>query len=134
MTRRLTISITLGLILLAAIAASDRPGQAQTVNSVRCSSLNSGLITPSQYQFIRLSLANATTNPDASERGTARVRAVIIDFAPNAQQGPITEYGAVGLRSSGPITLRPGQGASMDFDLTQAGRPDTLRTITERPS
>jgi hypothetical protein len=34
------------------------------------------------------------------------------------------EHAVVGQTASGPITLRPGEGASMDFDLTQAVRPD----------
>ena len=124
MKHRLTISLTLVLILLASIAASHSPGQAQTGGNARRSSLNSGLIPLTQTQFVRLSLANATTNPNAGDKRTARVRAVIVDFAPNAVQGGVTEYNVAGQRTAGPNTLRPGQGASMDFDLSQASRAD----------
>jgi hypothetical protein len=73
MKRRLTISITFGLALLAIVAAFHRPGQGQTGSNARQSSVNGGLITLNQNQFVRLTLANAATNPHASDRLSARV-------------------------------------------------------------
>lgn len=124
MKRRLTISITFALVLLAAVAAFQRDGRGQTGNNVRRSSVNSGLIPLNQNQFVRLTLANAATNPNASDKLTARVIVHISQYAPSGQQGAVMQHAVVGQTSSGPITLHPGDGASVDFDLTQAIRPD----------
>jgi hypothetical protein len=134
MKRRLTISITFALFVLAVVAAFHQRGHGQTGNNVRQSSingggsawvyLNSGLIPLNQNQFVRLSLANATTNPNASDRRTARVNVRILQYAPSGQQGAVMKHAVVGQTSSGPIIMPPGEGASMDFDLTQAVRAD----------
>jgi hypothetical protein len=77
-----------------------------------------------QDQFVRLTLANAATNPSANDRLTARVNIRIAQYAPTGQQGAVQQHMVVGQTSSGPIIIPPGGGASMDFDLTQAVSPD----------
>src|SRR5687767_14418063 len=124
MKRRLTISITFVLALLAVAVAFHQPSQGQTGENVRRSSVKSGLIPLGPNEYLRLTLANAATNPNASDRLTARVNAVVVEYAPNGQQGAVMLHTAVGQTSSGPITLRPGDGASMDFDLAHASRSD----------
>ena len=124
MKRRLTISLSFALVLMATLAAFHQPVQGQTGNNVRRSRISSGVISINQNQYVRLSLANAVTNPNASDRLTARVQAVIVDFAPNGMQGSVMRQAVVGQTSSGPITLRPGEGATMDYDLSQATRAD----------
>ena len=123
MKRKLTSAISIGLLVLSMVAILPRSTHGQT-NTRRQHRVSSGIITLNQGEFLRLTLSNANTNPDAPDSLTARVRAVVVDFAPSVQQGQLTRLEAVGQRSSGPITLRPGEGASMDIDLSQASRSD----------
>jgi len=129
MKRRITISMTLALVLLATVAAFHQEGRGQTSNNVRRSSVNSGLIPLNQNQFVRLTLANAATNPNASDKLTARVNVHIFQYAPSGQQGAVMQHAVVGQTSSGPITMRPGEGASTDFELTQAATPDVQSAL-----
>ena len=124
MKRRITTAMTFSFLLLAAVIASPQSIQAQTQNPPRPTSMRSGLIPLGPNQFVRLTLANAATNPNANERLTVRLNVRILQYAPTGQTGIVNEKAVVGQISSGPITIAPGGAASIDFDLSQATQPN----------
>lgn len=124
MKRRITMAMTFSFLLLATVIALPQSIEAQTQNPPRPTSLSSGLIPLNQNQFVRLTLANAATNPNANEKLTVRLNVRILQYAPTGQTGIVNEHAVVGQISSGPITIAPGGAASIDFDLSQATQPN----------
>ena len=111
-------------LLLATVIALPQSIVAQTQNPPRPTRLSSGLIPISSNQFVRLTLANAATNPNVSEKLTVRLNVRILQYAPTGQTGVVKEHAVVGQVSSGPITIAPGGAASIDFDLSQTTQPN----------
>ena len=104
MNRRITLTMALALgVGLLALATSDSPVKAQALK-LRS---DTGVITLGPNQMLRITVA--------SRLDTVKIRFRRIEYAPGSCDAGVCKQIVSSQTQSAPITLAPGEGASMDF-------------------
>jgi hypothetical protein len=123
MKRRITLSLSCALVVLAAITTFHSMGRGQTANRTRRAALSTGVVTLKNGEYARLIVANAAS-PGAGAGRTLRANLRLLQHAPSGQQGSLVRHEVVDQTTSGEITLEPGQSIWYDFDPELATLPN----------
>jgi hypothetical protein len=124
MKRRIAISLSFAVAVLAAITAFHSMGRGQTANRMRSrAALSTGVVSLKNGEYARLIVANAAV-PGASSR-PLRADLRLLQHAPSGQQqGSLVRNEVVDQTTSGQITLEPGESITYDFDPEHATTPN----------
>lgn len=123
MKRRITISLTFALAVLAAVTAFHATGRGQTGTRMRRAALSTGVVTLKSGEYARLIVANAAS-PGAGAGRTIRADLRLLQHAPSGMQGSLVRHEAVDQSTPGQITLEPGESIWYDFDPESATMPN----------
>jgi hypothetical protein len=123
MRRRITISLSFAVAVLAAITAFHSMGRGQTANRTRRAALSTGVVSLKTSEYARLIVANPAS-PGAGVNRTIRADLRLLQHAPSGMQGSLVRHEVVDQTTSGQITLEPGQSVSYDFDPEGATMPN----------
>ena len=123
MKRRITISLTFALAVLAAVTAFHATGRGQTGNRMRRAALSTGVVTLKSGEYARLIVANAAS-PGGGAGRTIRADLRLLQHAPSGMQGSLVRHEAVDQSTPGQITLEPGESIWYDFDPESATMPN----------
>ncbi len=123
MKRRITISLSFAVAVLAAITAFHSMGRGQTANRMRRAALSTGVVSLKNGEYARLIVANSAS-PGAGVSRTLRADLRLLQHAPGGMQGSLVRHEVVDQTTSGQITLEPGQSIWYDFDPERATVPN----------
>src|SRR5829696_5178850 len=94
MKRRITISLSFAVAVLAAITAFHSMGRGQTANRIRRAALSTGVVSLNNGDYARLIVANPA-GPGAGAARTLRADLRLLQHAPSGQQGPLVRHEVV---------------------------------------
>src|SRR5829696_7593838 len=102
MKRRITISLSFAVAVLAAITAFHSMGRGQTANRTRRAALSTGVVSLKTSEYARLIVANPAS-PGAGVNRTIRADLRLLQHAPSGMQGSLVRHEVVDQTTSGQI-------------------------------